>query len=195
LPLHASAITTKQGITAFAGPSGAGKSTTATLMGLLGYELVSDDMLPISFNQQEVPGAWPCQRRLKLQSGPIAQLALVPAELVSESLAGGKYFVCPKSVADDKWAKIDRIYLLESDSAFSRDSIAKIAGAEAARALIDHTYYLDFVTDSRRFRDHLALCTRLAAKVPVYRLHLSPSSRIDTRLRSLICMHLEEPAT
>ena len=59
LPLHASAIVTEGGITAFAGPSGAGKSTTAALLSSLDYELVTDDMLPVSFNRESVPGAWP----------------------------------------------------------------------------------------------------------------------------------------
>ena len=182
LPLHASAITTKRGIMAFAGPSGAGKSTTAALMGSLGYELVADDMLPISFNREAVPGAWPYLRRLKLEGGPIAQLALTPAELVSEKLDKEKYFVRPKSVADDKWNRLDRIYLLETDTANSQAPIDQVTGAEAVRALVDHTYYLDFVLDSGLFRDHLALCTQLASKIPVYRLRLSPSLRIETDL-------------
>ena len=83
LPLHASAITTKRGITAFAGPSGVGKSTTAALMSSIGYGLVTDDILAVTFNPEAVPGAWPYLRRLKLQCGPIDQLALTPAELVS----------------------------------------------------------------------------------------------------------------
>jgi hypothetical protein len=192
LPLHASAITTKGGITAFAGPPGAGKSTTAALMGSLGYELVTDDMLPISANRETGPGAWPYLRRLKLQDDPIVQLGLAPAELVSEKLDKEKYFVCPKSVAADKWNRLDRIYLLENDSADSRVQIDQITGAEAVRALVDHTYYLDFVLDSGLFRDHLALCTHLASKVPIYRLRISRSLRIETRLRSLICAHLED---
>jgi hypothetical protein len=191
LPLHASAITTKRGITAFAGPSGAGKSTTAALMGSLGYELVADDILPISFNREAVPGAWPYLRRLKLQGGPIAQLSLTPGELVSDKLDDEKFFVCPKNVANDRWNKLDRIYLLENHSPDSRAPIYQISGAEAVRAVVDHTYYLDFIPDSGRFRDHLALCTRLASKVPVYRLRLTPSLRIDTRLRSLISAHLD----
>jgi hypothetical protein len=195
LPLHASAIITKGGITAFAGRSGAGKSTTAALMSSLGYELVADDILPISFNREAAPGAWPYLRRLKLQGGPIVQLALTPSELVSEKLDNEKYFVCPKNVADDRWNRLDRIYLLENDSADSRAPIDQITGAEAVRALVDHTYYLDFVLDSGLFRDHLALCTQLASKIPVYRLRLSPSLRIETRLRSLICAHLEDAVT
>ena len=69
------------GITAFAGHSGAGKSTIAALLSSLDYELVADDILPVSFNQNSVPGAWPYLRRLKLQSDSIIQLALTPTEL------------------------------------------------------------------------------------------------------------------
>ena len=49
LPLHASAVVTSGGITAFAGHSGAGKSTIAAFMCSLGHELVTDDVLPIRF--------------------------------------------------------------------------------------------------------------------------------------------------
>src|SRR4029077_1295517 len=59
LPLHASAIVTRGGITAFAGHTRAGKSTTAALLNSLGYELLADDILPVSFNQNSIPGAWP----------------------------------------------------------------------------------------------------------------------------------------
>jgi hypothetical protein len=111
--------------------------------------------------------------------------------VVSEKLDNEKYFVCPKSVADDKWNRLDRIYLLENDSA---DSIDQITGAEAVQALVDHTYYLDFVLDSR-VREHLALCTQLASKIPVYRLRMSRSVRIETSFRSLICAHLEDCIT
>jgi hypothetical protein len=195
LPLHASAITTKRGITAFAGPPGAGKSTIAALMSSLGYELVADDILPICFNREAAPGAWPYLRRLKLEGGPIVQLALTPSELVSETLDKNKYFVCPKNVADDRWNRLDRIYLIENVASVSRAPIDQITGAEAVRALVDHTYYLDFVIDSGLFRDHLALCTKLACKIPVYRLRLSRSLHMEPRLRSVVCPHLEDPFT
>jgi hypothetical protein len=194
LPLHASAVTTKGGIVAFAGPSGSGKSTTAALMGTLGYELVTDDMLPISFNREAVPGAWPYLRRLKLHDRAVVQLALTSTDVVSEELDKEKYYVCPKNVADDKWNRLDRIYLLENDSPNSRASIEQITGAETVRALVDQTYYLDFVLDSQLFRDHLALCTQLASKIPIYRLRLSPSLRIEEKFGSLVRAHLEDVA-
>ena len=96
LPLHASAIVTGGGITAFAGHSGVGKSSLAASMSSLDYELVADDILPISFNQNSVPGAWPYLRRLKLKSDSIIELALTAIEPVSETLDKTKYFVLPK---------------------------------------------------------------------------------------------------
>ena len=191
LPLHASAIVTKRGITAFAGHSGAGKSTTAALMCSLGYELVTDDILPISFNEDSVPGAWPYLRRLKLHAGPITQLALTPTEVVSETLDKEKYFVRPKCVADDKWNRLERLYLLESDPTDSPVPIDKITGAEAVRALVDQTYHFKFILGTGRFRDHLAFCTRLASRIAIYRLRLSPSYGTGQKLGSLIRTHLE----
>jgi hypothetical protein len=190
LPLHASAIVTGTGITAFAGYSGAGKSTTAALLNSLGYELIADDILPVSFNQNSVPGAWPYLRRLKLHRDPIAQLALTPTEMVSETLDKEKYFVGPKRTGDDKWRRLERLYLLENEITDSDLPIEQISGADAVRALVDQTYHFNFILGTRRFGDHLALCTRLASKILVYRLRRLLGNEAK-KVASLICAHLE----
>jgi hypothetical protein len=191
LPLHASAILTNGRITAFAGRSGAGKSTTAALMHSLNYHLFADDILPITFNENSEPGAWPYLRRLKLQGDSIVQLALTAGEPVSERLDKAKYFVHPKYAADDKWSRLKRLYLLEIDADSSQNSIDRIVGAEAVSALVEHTYHFDFIEGSRRFNDHLAFCTKLASKIAVYRLRRSPLLSDGKKLRSLIGAHLE----
>src|SRR5262245_43918770 len=150
LPLHASAIVTAGGITAFAGHSGVGKSTIAAVLGSLDYELVADDILPVAFNQGSVPGAWPYLRRLKLRSDSIIELALTPTEPVSETLDKEKYFVRPKCASADQWSRIERVYLLEIDQTEPRLSIDRISGAEAVRALIDQTYHFQFILGSGR---------------------------------------------
>jgi hypothetical protein len=191
LPLHASAILTNGGITAFAGHSGAGKSTIAALLGSFGYELVTDDILPISFNRDSVPEAWPYLRRLKLQRGPVDELALTPRELVSERLDKEKYFVQPKCVAHDKGSRLKRLYLLENDSIIKHPSIERITGAEAVRILIDQTYHFHFILGSGRFRAHLLSCTQLASKIAIYRL-LRPSIYCAAaELAPVISAHLE----
>ena len=191
LPLHASAIVTKGGITAFAGYSGAGKSTTAALLHSLGYELVADDMLPVSFDQNLIPGAWPYLRRLKLRRDVIIQLGFTPAELVSETLDKEKYFVRPKLTGDNIWRRLERLYLLEDDVTDPHVPIEQITGADAVHALLNQTYHFDFVLGTQRFGDHLAFCTRLASKILIYRLRRSPLSDAGKRLGSLICTHLE----
>jgi hypothetical protein len=194
LPLHASAVASKTGITAFAGHPGVGKSTTAALLSSFGfnYEFVADDILPVSLDQDSMPGAWPYLRRLKLQRDPIIQLALTPTETVSERLDKVKYFVRPRCVADDKWSRLERLYLLECDSAEPRVSIERITGAQAVRALIDQTYHFQFIRCSGRFRDHLMFCTRLASTIDVYSLRRSPLVGAGKELMSFIRKHIEE---
>jgi hypothetical protein len=191
LPLHASAIVTGKGITAFAGHSGTGKSTTAALLNSLGYELIADDILPVSFNQNSIPGAWPYLRRLKLHRDPITQFAFTATEVVSETLDKEKYFVHAQGAGDDKWRVLERLYLLEKDVADSNVPIQQITGAEAVRALVAHTYHFNFVLDTRRFGDHLASCSRLASKILIYRLRRPPSRDWGEKLPSLIRTHIE----
>jgi hypothetical protein len=190
LPLHASAIVTETGITGFAGHSGAGKSTTAALLNSFGYQLVADDILPVRFNQNSTPGAWPYLRRLKLHSEPIAELAFTTTETVGEAFDKDRFFVYPKHAADDRWSRLERVYLLEIDPTCPKVSIERITGAEAVRTLIDQTYHFNFILDSGRVRDHLALCAYLASKIAVYRLRRSPSMRAGRELASIICTHL-----
>src|SRR5262245_44465550 len=194
LPLHASAILTDGCITAFAGRSGAGKSTTAAIMHALNYELFADDILPITFDENSVPGAWPYLRRLKLQGDSIDQLALAAGEPVSERLDKDKYFVHPNRVADDKWRRFERLYLLEIDTATSQNSIELMVGAEAVSALVEHTYHFDFVEGSRRFNHHFTVCTQLASKIAIYRLRRSPSLADGKEIGSLIRAHMKKSA-
>jgi hypothetical protein len=175
----------------FAGHCGAGKSTTAALMGLWGHELVADDILPVSFNQNEVPGAWPYLRRLKLQNDSITELALTPTELVSEVLDKEKYFVYPKNIAPNNWSRIERVYLLESEPAAVGISIEQLTGAQAVRALVDQTYHFSFILGSGRLREHLSLCTQLASKINIYRLRRPETFMPANELGSVISAHLK----
>jgi hypothetical protein len=194
LPLHASAIVTGEGITAFAGHSGAGKSTTGGLLHALGYELIADDILPVSFNQESIAGAWPYLRRLKLHRDPIGQLALPPSEVVSERLDAEKYFVRPKFTGGDKWRPLERLYLLDYVDSGSRPYVEQLTGADAVRAIVDQTYLFNYILGTRQFGDHLALCSRVAAGIRVFRL-CRPKLTLGEagkELGSLIRAHIED---
>ena len=96
--------------------------------------------------------------------------------MVSETLDKEKYFVRPKRTGDDKWRRLERLYLLENDVTDSHVPIEQITGADAVRALVDQTYHFNFILGTRRFGDHLAFCARLASKILIYRLRRSPLS-------------------
>jgi hypothetical protein len=160
----------------------------------LGHELVADDILPVSFDQNSIPGAWPYLRRLKLRRDLIIKLGFTPGELVSETIDKEKYFVRPKCTGDDMWRRLERLYLLQHDAADTQIRIEQITGVDAVHALIDQTFHFDFIFGTRRFGDHLAFCTRLASKIHIYRLRWCPLSDPGKNLRSLICAHLEGAA-
>ena len=192
LPLHASAIVTKNGIAAFAGHSGAGKSTIAALMGSLGYALVADDIVPVSFREGSPPGAKPFSP-LKLQLDPIIQLALPSTELVKE-VSNRKYFVSPKITADDEWIRLERIDLLEVDGATSGASIDQITGPGAVRVIIDQTNHFQFILQAADFATTLHCVHKSIPEVAVYRLCRPPDFDIG-ELRFLLRETLEgQPA-
>jgi hypothetical protein len=190
LPLHASAIVTGTGITAFAGDSGAGKSTLAAVLNSWGYELIADDVLPVRFGQNSIPGAWPYLRRLKLHFDSIAQLSFTPTEVVSEARDKHRYFVHPKHTGDAKWRRLERLYVLGNEGTDSHVPIEQITGADAVCALVNQTYQFNFIRGTRCFGEHLAFCTRLASKILIYRLRRSPLHTAD-KLGSLVRAHLE----
>lgn len=179
LPLHASAVLCKHGIVAFAGNRGTGKSTTAASMGLLGYDVLADDMLPVSFDQNLEPGAWPYLRRLKLKSDALTNLELTSTEVVSDTLDADKFFVHPSRQSRDMWAKLHRVYVLENDPSASALSVESIKGVNAICALIDQTYHFQFVIDSRQYREHLDRCAQIASKVSLYRVRRPPGKQLS----------------
>ena len=70
LPLHGSAIAIDGKAYAIVGDSGAGKSTLASAFLKRGYQLLSDDVIPVTLNHANVPIVTPAypQQKLWLES-------------------------------------------------------------------------------------------------------------------------------
>lgn len=66
LPLHGSAIAINGKVYAIVGDSGAGKSTLASAFLNKGYRLLSDDVIPVSFNEDNIPIVTPAYPQQKL---------------------------------------------------------------------------------------------------------------------------------
>ncbi len=74
LPLHGSAVATREGVVAFLAPKGFGKSSLALALTKEGAGLVSDDLLPIE--PSEPPRAWPGVRSLRVNEDSIAAVGV-----------------------------------------------------------------------------------------------------------------------
>lgn len=79
MPLHASAVLTREGVVAFLGPKGLGKSSLAAAMVEAGAHLVTDDTLPVEPSQP--PRAWPGLQSLRLRADVRETLALDDAAI------------------------------------------------------------------------------------------------------------------
>lgn len=74
LPLHASAVSTREGVIAFLGPKGVGKSSLASAFVAAGAPLVTDDTLPVEPGTP--PIAWPGIPMLRVKADAREAVAL-----------------------------------------------------------------------------------------------------------------------
>lgn len=66
LPLHGSAVNINGRAYAFVGDSGAGKSTLASAFLKRGFQLISDDVIPVTLDQDQIPMVTPSYPQQKL---------------------------------------------------------------------------------------------------------------------------------
>jgi hypothetical protein len=66
LPLHGSAIAIDGKAYAIVGDSGAGKSTLASALLKRGFQLISDDVIPVTLNEENIPIVTPAYPQQKL---------------------------------------------------------------------------------------------------------------------------------
>jgi len=142
--LHASAATFKDKLIVFLAESGQGKSTLATYLAGAGWQLVADDILPVTGDPSGMQ-AWPRFPQLKLP--PESQ----PGPHLSEQLPLGKICLLLPAGKDDTPA------------------VQLIPPGEAVKALLAHTAGARLFEPDLLSR-HLEFCARSATQVPAYRL-------------------------
>jgi hypothetical protein len=85
LPLHGSAVATREGVIAFLAPKGFGKSSLALALAHAGAPLVTDDTLPIE--PTVPPRAWPGVHSIRAREDALAALGV---ERLGETTRDGK---------------------------------------------------------------------------------------------------------
>ncbi len=171
LVLHASCVEINHKAVAFMGGSGWGKSTLATAFHTKGYDVLTDDVLPIqieggqalvfpAYPQFKVfPEALACLGQDTKSLSPIYQNA---PKLSYKFTHGFQQTPLP----------LQRIYVLDKGS---EHRITKIQPQQAFVELVRHTRAISLVTHPEFMTTHLQLCTELIKSVSFCRFTRKPS--------------------
>ena len=185
LVLHASAVNINGGAVAFLGVSGEGKSSTAAAFLSRGYNLITDDVAPVTLEQNIVtmtPG-FP-QIKLGQETASILGYDFASLQAIHPSVAKRAY------QAKDRFSSvavpIKRIYLLASDANFS---IEAIRPSESIVEICRHSRPTTLYHSGGAV--HFFQCANLAREHTLYRLKRPRNLKLLPQLVATVEEHLD----
>ncbi|MBD8071108.1 aldolase [Bacillus sp. PS06] len=170
LPLHGSAIAVDGKAYAIVGESGAGKSTLASAFMEKGYQLLSDDVIALSFSGvDDNPHVIPSYPQQKLWQQSLEEFGIDYNSLRPIYGREDKYCI----PVNDKYCSIPMqlagIFELKKTDAGSV-SIHPIIGLEQLRILFEHTYRQFLIPKMNLTEWHFKQSTLLASNLPLYKI-------------------------
>ena len=171
LPLHASSVRSRVGVTAFLGDSGAGKSTMAACLHDRGYGIVSDDICVLEAEPgTEVMRVIPLAGWLKLWRASLNHLGEAPDEKNRVYSEDDKYRLYLETHAGDRLALKNLVFLTKAVEAGGAPRLEPLTTAETLAGMMQLTY-LGYITEltgshARVFRQ----CAQVLAGAKGYRL-------------------------
>jgi hypothetical protein len=157
LVLHGNAFRIGDACAVVVGHSGAGKSTLAAEFDRRGYDVLSDDVVPVDPDGRAVPG----HPRIKLWDDALERLGVATDDLERINDDHEK-FQLPLLRADLTPLPLRWIYVLERHAADVL-VLEPVHGAATFGLLHEHTYRNEFVHGPEAVAKHLAQCARLVS--------------------------------
>jgi hypothetical protein len=191
LPLHASAVSLRDGIVAFLAPKGFGKSSLALAMTQRGARLVTDDTLPVEAPDEAAPRAWPGVHSLRVRDDSVTALGLSSERPETRE---GKWLVndLPPERRLDAPRPLDAIYLVDPTvSAAGTPAAARtrLASLPAALGVVAHVK-IGRMLGPGAAGPMLQRATAISGKVPVYQLHAARDlGRLDELAETIVAWH------
>lgn len=174
LPLHGSAIAIDGKAYAILGECGAGKSTLAKAFLNRGYQLLSDDVIPVTFSTDEVPFVTPSYPHQKLWIESLNNFGLESNQFKPLVDRETKFSV-PATQFLNKSLPLCGIYELKKTEN-EEISITAITKMERFHTLFNQTFRNFFLLESGLMEWHFETSTKLANKIPIYKIE-RPLSR------------------
>ncbi|MCR8924998.1 aldolase [Priestia megaterium] len=170
LPLHGSAIAIDGKAYAIVGESGAGKSTLASAFLKRGYQLLSDDVIPITFTEENIPVVTPGYPQQKLWLESLTQFGMESSYYRPIFDRETKFTVPVESqFATEAYPLAGVFELIKSDN--NEIEIHSIEKLERLHVLFNHTYRNFFIERSGLMQWHFDTSAKIVNKVDLYRLH------------------------
>ena len=163
LPLHGSAIATREGAVLILGESGAGKSTLAAALNRQGFPLLSDDVCAIGFT--DVPTIFPAYPQMKLTPQSAAALAIDNGTFSPYE----EKFHLRNPVFYPKALPLAAIYLLEKSRA-EEVVERQLHGAEKFTLLRNNVYRDFYIPEMKLDTQVFQQCADISARCAVVRL-------------------------
>lgn len=191
LPLHGSAIEIDGKAYAIVGDSGAGKSTLAKAFLNKGYKLLTDDVVAITFSNDDVPfvaTAYP-QQKLWLES--LNQFQLEAKQFSSLVDREQKFAVPALEQFSQTSLPLDVIFELNISEG-NVVQICEVCGIERLSMIYNQTFRNYFLEASDLLPWHFEASTKLISNVPIYRIERPRDSFTAHEMKELILSTIKE---
>jgi hypothetical protein len=163
---HASAVTLDGNALLFSGVPGSGKSSLATQLVLRGAGLLSDDAVAIDRDLVAHPSTGGIRLRdaeyARLDQATRDRLRVAPTAQFDGRMIG--------SVTPADPAPVGALYVFEHET--QGPAIEQVAIEPAV--LLGATFVVASIRTPERLRHHLEMCAQIAARVPVFKLRVTP---------------------
>lgn len=169
LPLHGSAIAIEGKAYAIVGDSGAGKSTLASAFLKRGYKLLSDDVIPVSLTNENVPLVAPAYPQQKLWLESLNHFEMDSSNYQPLFVREDKFAVPVQSQFVLEPLPLAGIFeLIKGDN--DELDVQPIQNLQRFYTLYDHTYRNFFIQRSGLMEWHFNHSSKMINKIDFYQL-------------------------
>ncbi|WP_273851278.1 aldolase [Guptibacillus spartinae] len=194
LPLHGSAISIAGKAYAIVGDSGAGKSTLASEFMKRGYDLLTDDIIPVIITSEGKPTVVPSYPQQKLWIESLRQFGMDSSKYRPLFDREEKFSVPLKNQFCNTSLPLGGVFELVK-SVQDGIEIAKITKLNKLQILSTHTYRNQLISRSEKLEWHFKVISELATNTFLYQLRRPPNcfTAADLADQILYQINKEEP--
>lgn len=191
IPLHGSAVAINGKAYAFVGDSGAGKSTLAAALIKEGYQLLSDDVIPVILSDDKLPYVVPSYPHQKLWEESLNEFGISTFGYLPLFDRETKYAIPVHSDFTTETLPLAGVYeLVKTES--NGIQIKEIEGLERFRTIYTHTYRNFLIPRLGMMEWHFKESAQILNKIDMYKLMRDNSGFTANRLVSLVLSTIKE---